>query len=402
MKYARPDPETNQRYDQWPLGANNVAAPNRLPEGFVREMHNLVPHADGMPRLRPGYDRLVECADCRFAAVVGSKVVFVDGVDVYALDTATSEVQLLGQLYSAAPVTGAVLAGRLYLCSATDSVRTDGQTLRQWAVPTPAADVEVIDGHLPAGLYRFAVTAMGDDGEESAAQMITVQLAEGKAVRLTSDDPRLLRVYTSVVNGEALYYQQLLVGGASAVTAVRDDTETLTTYDLAPFPTCDELKAHHGVLVGRLGRYVMFTSPMYPHLVDPVAGFFQYGAPVTLVAPTDGGVYIAADKTYFITGLETAEPVQRVVSEVGAVEGSATALPDGSVAWFTKYGQAIGSPSGQIALPMQRNYAPDIAARGAAGVVEHDGVQMVVTSMRGAVDRNNLATGDFADLEVGP
>jgi hypothetical protein len=140
---------------------------------------------------------------------------------------------------------------------------------------------------------------------------------------------------------------------------------------------------------------------MLPHLFDPISGFFKFPVTPSLIAPTDDGVYVAAgDKTYFLTALESATPSMRVALEVGAVEGSAVKLPDGNAAWFTRYGLAIGSAGGEITLPNRKTYAPDIAAHGASGVLEHRGNSMVITTLRGAASQNNLATGDFAELET--
>ena len=113
------------------------------------------------------------------------------------------------------------------------------------------------------------------------------------------------------------------------------------------------------------------------------------------------GLFVATTgKTYFITGIGTDDVQQREVLNCGAAPGSAVKLPDGRVAWFTQYGQAIGSADGSVSLPNRPNYAPDIGSIGAAGVLEHNGNQMVVTNMRGELQGNRLQARDFASLEV--
>ena len=266
-------------------------------------------------------------------------------------------------------------------------------------MPAPGFDVEVIDGALPAGIYKVAVTAFGVDGEESGAEPMIVRLGEGKALRVLSSDPRSVRVYVSPANASTLYSQGPLIGGAMAIAKVDDQSATLTTIGLVPMPACSILAAYHSVLVGASGRCVVFTSPMYPHLMDPVAGFFQYPEPPTVIAPTEGGVYVVADKTYFITGLDTSAPSQVAVLDLQAVPGSAR-LPDGRVAWFTRYGLAIGNAAGEVSLPNRQTYAPDLASAGAVGVLENNGIPMVVTTMHGTPSPNNLAVGDFAELEI--
>uniref|UniRef100_A0A6M3X4W8 Putative structural protein n=1 Tax=viral metagenome TaxID=1070528 RepID=A0A6M3X4W8_9ZZZZ len=387
------------RRDRWPLGINNVVRPSRLPEGAVRDLVNLDPSADGILSLRAGYSKVLECTNARAAFAVGDYLVVVDGTEVKSFHPQTQSIETLG-LIADAPVSAVTHAGVLYLNTAVDSLRTDGTTLKPWAINPPGFTFNVVPGGTLEGRYRLAVTATGDDGEESGADSMLLEVPAGSAIQISSDDPRPMRLYASVTNGASLFYQKLVFGGGVMLSSVRDDTEVLTTDGLVPLPHCDELVSHHAVVVGRRGRYVFFTSPMYPHLTDPISGFFQFPSPVRLLAATDGGVYIVADKTYFVTGLETSAPSQRVVLETDAVEGTAVKLPDGRVAWFTRYGQVLGSPDGQAQLVHRQTFAPDVAQGGAAGVLNHNGNEMVVTTMRGVTGRNNLATGDFADLEI--
>lgn len=389
------------RVDSWPLGVNNIAKPNRLPAGAVRDLVNFDPSADGLPALRPGYALVLECSAARAAFAAGKYVIVVDGATLLSYDTETDQASVLGSVADEANVAAAEINGQLYISTLTDSLRTDGVELKRWGISAPGYQVEVIPGGTLSGRYNVAVTAVGDDGEESGADPLLVVVPDNSTLRLTSDDPRTLRMYASVANGETLFYQGLLYGGGAALTSVSDSAEYLTTAGMAPMPACDELVAHNAVLVGRQDRYVFFTAPAYPHLTDSVRGFFQFPAPVRLLAATDGGVYIVADKTYFLTSLETDTPTQKTVLDLDCVEGTAVQLPDGRVAWFTRYGQAIGSPTGEVELVNRQAFAPQVAQKGAAGWVGHNGNEMVVTTMRGTTGANNLATGDFADLEIG-
>lgn len=394
-------PVPANRTDDWAKGANNIAKPERLPEGFVRELVNLDPSEGGQLSLRANSLRVREAANMRLAVALPERVVFVDGGDLGCYSKKTASSAVLGSVNSAGEVAGVAFYGQVYLSGANDSWRTDGRTVKPWAVPAPGADLEVIDGALPAGVYKVAVTALGADGEESGAEPFILRVTGGKALRISSPDSRPLRVYVSVANGATLFSQGPLIGGAMAITQVDDHAEPLTTTGLVPLPACSLLATHRGVILGAHDCCLVFTVPMTPHLMDPVAGFFQYPEAVTVIAPTEGGVYVVADQTYFITGLETATPSQLPVLGLKAVQGSAVALPDKRVAWFTRYGLAIGDSTGAITLPNRQTYAPDLARSGASGVLENNGIPMVVTTMRGATQANNLATGDFAELETG-
>ncbi|MNG14788.1 hypothetical protein D3C84_985720 [compost metagenome] len=73
-------------------------------------------------------------------------------------------------------------------------------------------------------------------------------------------------------------------------------------------------------------------------------------------------------------------------------------LPDGRGAWMTRYGQAITGEGG-LQLVNRAHYAPQLAEQGAAGVVEHNGNQMIVTTTRGRHGTNPLAASDYATWE---
>lgn len=388
------------RTDSWAKGANNLDRPERLPEGFVRSLTNLDPSPGGQLDLRTGYE-LIAAGNVRMAVAMPDRVVYVEDAALCCYSRSNDSKQVIGSLSPLGEVAGVELNGQVYLASAVDSLRTNGEWVAPWAVPAPHFGVEVIDGPLPAGIYKIGVTAFGSQGEESGTNPIIVRLTEGKALRIVSADARPMRAYVTPANGATLYSQGPLIAGAMAITRVADDAERLTTGGLEPMPACSSLAAFNSLILGIYDNCVLMTSPMYPHLFDPVAGYFPFPAEPTLMAPTDGGVYVVAgEQTFFLTGLESPAPSMRCVLEIGAVPGSAVMLPDGRAAWFTRYGLAIGSAAGEITLPNRQTYAPDTAARGASGVIEHRGNAMVITTMRGVTTPNNLATGDFADLET--
>lgn len=388
------------RADSWAAGANNIAKPERLPEETVALAVNVDPTAGGKFDLRVGFEQVLAGATMRALFEAGDLLVLVDGAQLLAYDPAADTAVELDTIAASGPVAATYLNDALYLNTLNESLRFDGQAMTPWAVPAPRFEVQLVAGQMPAGLYKVAVTAV-DGGAESGVLPLLVRLNGAQDLRVLCNDPRDCRVYCSVADGQTLYLQGRPLAGAMRLAYVADDTQRLETAELERLPFCDRLSTHNSLIIGSRGRYLYHTAPMWPHLHNPVSGFLQFASEIVMHASVGTGLFVATTgKTYFITGIGTEEVQQVEVLNIGAAPGSAVQLPDRRVAWFTQYGQAIGSADGVVSLPNRPNYAPDIGSVGAAGVLEHNGNQMVVTNMRGELQGNRLRARDFASLEV--
>lgn len=377
-------------------GSNNIAKAERLPEGAVVEAINVDFTAGGKAELRAGFEPVREEADTR--------AVFEMGGDALALIVAGQLIKvtpvgetLLGAVADG-PVAAVWHAGELFLNTVADSVRI-GVSRRSWAVPAPAFDVGVEAGSMRPGIYKVAVTAV-EAGIESGCQPAIISVGEGEAIRVNVDDARDCRLYCSTPNGLTLYHQGIAYGTNKIPPRILDDSARLETAGLYSLPFCEHLISHQALIVGAQGKFLYHTHPMWPHLHNPESDYIPFPAPITLLASVEAGVFVCADKTYFITGLGGPDMTSRTVLEFGGIGGTELTLPDGSVAWFSRYGQVIGRADGSVELPNRQSYAPLTAPRGAAGLLEHNGNQMVVTTMQGGVSGSGLRSADHIDLEV--
>lgn len=387
--------------DNWASGSNNIAKPERLPENSVVKAVNMDPTNGGKFELRTGFVKVNDCAAGRAVFPLGTAILFVDGGDLKVFDARTNQGHVVGSVNPNGEVAGCEHNNQLYLSTPTESLRFDGNTVRKWGVPSPVYTINLVDGHLPTGTYKVAVTAYGEQGEESGADAVAVSVPEGKAIQISCNDPRSCTVYCSSVNGSTLYAQGLVSLNTFIITSTVDNTQRFTTDEMTPMPPCSLLVSHHAVIVGAYNNIIVMTEPMWPHLTNPITRFIQLPRDITMLASVDTGVFVATDEeTYWLTDVETDEPSSVRKTNFGAVRGTAVKLPDGRAAWFTRYGQAIGDASGNIELPNRVNYAPDIATDGAAGVLEHNGNQLVVTTLKGQTTTNSLGAGDFWQLEV--
>lgn len=382
-----------QRRDQF-TGSNNLAKPERLPAGAVVDALNVDFTVGGKAELRTGFTSVREQADTRAVFAMGDALALVAGDKLLRVtEQGANELASL----SPGPVAAAWHNGELYLNTLAESLRITGNSVMPWAVQAPVFDISIEPGSLPAGVYQIGVTAV--QGVESGCLPMVVTLNGSQALRVSVDDDRECILYCSVANGTTLYRQGKAYA-TNLLSSLVDDTARLATAGLYPLPACTLLDSHQAMLVGARDRFLYHTRPMLPHLHRPESDFVQYPAPISVIASVDSGLYVCADKTYFITGLGSADVIQRTVLDFGAVPGSMASLPDGSVAWFCEYGQVIGRKDGAVELINRAAYAPDRAGIGAAGMLEHNGNQMVITTMRGEPTGSRLRSSDYWDLEV--
>jgi hypothetical protein len=108
------------------------------------------------------------------------------------------------------------------------------------------------------------------------------------------------------------------------------------------------------------GNLVVFSEPLGFSLFDLGNSAMLFDAPVVMIRPVEGGVYISTTKkVYFLAGRKIGETVLKVVSEVPAVEWSACQrlIPGKDLgfeteefyaAWVSESGLFIGNSQGQV------------------------------------------------------
>lgn len=387
-----------KRIDDWSLGMNNNAQPDKLPEAHVRSLVNLDATASGTLEKRAGYELVMQVSNIRAAGSVGNYLIIIaDNVLSYSQASDSHAVLISAVGYGAVSVVNH--AGYLFFMVGDAGYKTDGVEVWPWSVVEPLPSISFSSGSL-SGLVKVVVTAE-HGGMESGFDPFLVNL-ENQSLTVTCSDSRSLNLYVSPPNHETLYFQTKITNGSASIDNVNAGERRFDLAGLKPFPACDILASYNSLIIGVKGRFLFMSTPMMPHLHDPVSGFLQYESDVTEVCCVDGGVFVGTEhKTYFVTGLEVAaELSQREVSSIGIIKGTRVSLNENAVAWFTKYGQAVGLGDGSVSMLNDGKFSPSTAAVGAAVLSEHNGNKVAVTTMRGSVEQSGLGIGFYSELEV--
>jgi hypothetical protein len=171
------------------------------------------------------------------------------------------------------------------------------------------------------------------------------------------------------------------------------------------FPPCTHLQAYNGRIYGVDGadpNTVLFTQPLRYGLTIPDKDFLLYAAPVSIIAPVTDGVYIAADRTRFLSWDPDGEtPTQRDVLPYGAVSGTLGAMSNNmDVFWFSTEGVVVASVGGQVKNVMNTTVAVDDYESGVSMLREQDGVSQIVCSLTGKGDTSAFTCTDYAEAEI--
>lgn len=393
-------------------GANNLATADRLPEGFARHAVNVDPLPGGTLASRIGYERVYDGQDVRGVLALGDNLLIADGTDLVEFNTRLMQARTLRSIAGAGNFCGDVFNGRLYFSTENECLVYDGRQVVPWGVPDLSRQPHTYPaaGTLLEGHYQIAVTyidSRGLEGGTARPRVMHCEAGQGIAVVL-EDIPSgcQANVYVSPVNGSTLYLQAVTRTPATiTVSSVRDDTaECGTILKRGPRPA-SRIVAHNGVLLMAVGNVVEHTLPMQAHLVDRAKSFFQYPEAVGELMSADGTAYVSADKCYALSSLEAEGVSQRVALSFPAIPGTAVNLPGqgadqpSRAAWMTRYGQAVSSPGG-LTLMNLKTFAPSVAERGNAGVIESNGNQLIVTTTQGRQTGNTLAAVDFYIGEI--
>ena len=173
---------------------------------------------------------------------------------------------------------------------------------------------------------------------------------------------------------------------------------TIGEQSLTPMPAGQHIAYHGARLLVAVGSALLYSEPFTPHLRDEARGFELFPAPITCLAAVEAGVFVVADKTYFIAGGLPAQTV-RAVLEYGAPEQQPSYRKDGSAHWMSERGLVSCTRAGEIANLQEAHVA--LRAQGTAATLmrEADGMQTLVAAL-GEAGNTGAGVGSYAQARI--
>lgn len=369
------------------LGLNNRLAPTRmetvLPSrataAWLKSASNVDLTADGFLRSRRGFVQASagvfhslwdDPLDARDAYVVKNG-------DLIHLDQRTLAQTVAVPAVGQARVSYARLPdGLVYWTNGTQIGRLQGATPRALVTPAPnpVPVAAATAGGLPPGRYQVCFTALGVDGESASTEPQQISLPSGGGIAFSGLATNT-RAYATGPDGEV--FNEIALGD---YLSLGNQGAQLATLMLAAMPAGRAIAHYRGSLLVARGPYLYLSQPYRYGLLHAGRGFIPFPADISVIQPCEDGLYVCADKTYWIPGdpLNT-QPV--VVLPYGALPGSAAFDPKEQTAyWQGAQGVVVAKPGGQVSVPQDEALIFTAAGSGATQLRERDGERHVIAA----------------------
>jgi hypothetical protein len=290
-----------------------------------------------------------------------------------------------------------------YFSNGVDSGRITNGVYYPIGLPTPASPtISAIGGGLLKGWYQVGVsytnTTTGEEGGISASSNLELSSTGGLRVTLpgATTGATHVNIYLSESNGTVPRLHSTVTAATASVDLSVLATGRPTTGRFEDPLPAGTLFAHNGRLCSFKDNMVYIGQPYRPGYYIPVAGYIPFPDTVTIAVSNQTGVFVAADKTYYIPGdLGNVESAIMDVLPYGAVPGTAFTVPNKTQwGWFGAKGLVLVGTSPEVQAVMSDNIDLTPPALGTSVVMEHDGYRHVV-SCGWSVNLSNLAATSY-------
>lgn len=410
---------------QTPLGPwpNGMHTASDLPEDkygrktALNKALNVDFSSSGTPRSREGYTKLLDLVNAHSLFSTASMTLFVENNFLKRIYADSLVVTNLADV--AGEVCYADVQGVVYFSDGVSLRRVyeDNTVLPAWT-PNPSGMVtinETASGSLRAGKYQLTITNISAAGEESGADIAFPFDVAGGGIILSgipqSTEATHARVYMTTANGSEFYAQADIPMGTTTYTiSAHRLGKALETQFAEPMIAGDILATYRGRMYSAAGNLLMYSEALRPGLTRLMDNFFPpFSGDITLVMSAENGIYVVADKTYFLAGSNPDEMDIREVYPHAGVKGTGIYVPSSVLGadsgapapvWFSDTGSVVGSPTGQVTPFMEDKVAVNEHGKGATLYKEERGIKSIVTALQDSGEVSKLGVSDSISFEV--
>jgi hypothetical protein len=319
------------------------------------------------------------------AALTTGRSVFSDGERMLYAD-GTSLKRITNMATYAADTVDTVSANRIaYEAINGEIFYTDGvklsclqadNTVRPVGVPVPASlGAAAASGTLDPATYQVTITYFNGVEEGGAYPPVAVDLASAGGIALTLPaapaEVTHVGLYISGPNGEVPMLHSVIAPTDSVTITTPATLRACHTLHKARMPDGELLTHLDGRLLVADGAFVYYSDPYNFGLTTPTKNYVPFPAVVTVMIACENGVYVVADKAYWLSGFDAPEMAMPMVLPYGAVAFSQTRHPtEKKVFWLSEKGLIVGDDQGQVVNMQEKNLLLDMTGEGASLFIE--------------------------------
>lgn len=400
----------------FPLGVNNrredhdlqLRADNSKTD-LLRQAVNVDIDAGGKLRRRKGYTEALAATAPHSLWGNGREGFCVDGTTLYHLTDSPQGLQRTIVRDDLTPGREATFWEEAGTCYYTNGevlgMVRNGARLDFTTAPLLYPGLSPIGGALPKGRYQVSITHVGPAGESTATMPQVLDLPSGGGIRISPIAPPpagcAVRIYMTAADGEVLNRVDVPVSsGVAEIVALPAPGARCQTLLLEPMPAGAIVRFHHGRLFVAVGQVLIYSEPFMPGLFRPSKNYIPFSAPITVMEPCGTGIYVAADKTYWLGGEITQASLQEVLP-YGAVpySGSSDIAKANVCYWISERGLIRANGAGEVRNVQEAQLALAGGAAGATLLREQEGQTHIVTAVRDPM-QTRAACGGFFEAEI--
>lgn len=401
-------------------GLDEVSPESNLPAGHLREATNTDFDRTGWFRRRPGQEEFISCTKGKSIFTDRTYLYWNDGTTLYRSPATNADPTAIATLRDDY-LSSCIVRDDIYITDGVNRGRVvNGEYQANWWTPTPQGSVMLTagtGGALPPGDYFVTTTYISDTtGVESGALPGVRCRVEANGKIGIANIPQLSGhttvIYVTHAGDPKVYYRHSMVLNGVTEWSIAQDGNgiRLTTRNMEEMPAGQIVRYHRGRLFVAGGNRLYFSAGQKPGLYRASDMYVDFSDRITVVEPVTDGLYVVADKTYWIPNFSDTEfPKREMVYDGRGVEGSGLTVrgsvfpetPRGDVAyWMGERGQVLGLPGGRLNLPQERKLAPDLLTRGASMYREEYGLSHVLTAAQGVMKPGKAGARDSITCTV--
>lgn len=388
-------------------GMNTLAPDFDLPPATVRDLRNCVLTANGLVKRRDGFSQATSgvthslWSDGDFAFYVSDNTLF----NLKDTEGVLSRTVARLHMVPNARVSYARVGNDVYWSNGTDFERiTNGTSVMPVPTPNPYPRITVTGGgSLRKGVYQICISNAIGDEESAPTWPVQVEVSEGSSIVISLPVTGFNRyIYMSTQNGDQMFLVGMAFSGQNTfvIPTMPIYGRRCTIEKLRSMPAGHIVRWSNGRLLVANDNILYYSEPYAPTLFNPLKNFIQFSERITMVLPTDFGMYIGADKTYWLAGEDINKAELISVMPHTVTEGTEWSVPNSNdVGWYGSRGLVRADQNGKATLQQDDSIAPDLAGSGAAIYREVDGMKYTIASLSNA-NASFAAAKSFMEAEV--